>query len=115
MSRIEQIIDGILYGVAPRPTPTEPKRAKKSVRQTRQADVEQRSRAKKNQASLSNQLRQAIKGSGLTMYRIAKESGVPQTILSRFLTGEHNMHLETAEKLASYFGMSLTPPKKPRA
>ena len=72
-------------------------------------------RNRTNQVSFGNQLRDAIKGSGLTMYRIAKESGVQQTILSRFATGERNVQLDTAEKLAAYFGMSLTPPKKPNA
>ena len=63
--------------------------------------------------SLADQLRQAINESGLTQYRIAKESGVQQTILSRFATGERNVQLDTADKLAAYFGMSLNPPQKP--
>jgi transcriptional regulator with XRE-family HTH domain len=65
--------------------------------------------------SLADQLREAIKGCGLTHYRIAKESGVQQTILSRFATAERNVQLDTAEKLAAYFGMTLTPPQPPKA
>jgi plasmid maintenance system antidote protein VapI len=65
--------------------------------------------------SLADQLREAVKGCGLTHYRIAKESGVQQTILSRFVTGERNVQLDTAEKLAVYFGMSLSPPIQPHS
>ena len=60
---------------------------------------------------LADQLRQAVLDSGLSVYRIAKDSGVPQSALQRFITGHRDLRLETASKLAAYFGMRLTKPQ----
>ena len=39
----------------------------------------------------------AIVGSGLTHYRIAKDAGVKPDILDRFVSGEREVRLQTAE------------------
>jgi len=52
-------------------------------------------------------LRTAIHKSGKTVYRIAKESGVAHPIILRFLSGERDIRLETAEKLAHALGLEL--------
>jgi hypothetical protein len=62
-----------------------------------------------NHISLADQLRDALKESGLTMFRIAKESGVEQSVLYRFVTAERGVQMDTAEKLAAFFRMNLTP------
>jgi transcriptional regulator with XRE-family HTH domain len=62
----------------------------------------------KKPAALGDQLRAAVEGSGQTMYRVAKESGVPQAVLGRFMAGERDIKLETANKLAAYLEMELT-------
>ena len=64
--------------------------------------------------ALQDQLRQAVENSGLTLYRIAKDSGVVYQVLHRFARGERDLTLETATKLADYFGMRLTRPKRPK-
>ena len=64
--------------------------------------------------ALQDQLRQAIKDSGLTLYRIAKDSGIAYQVLHRFASGERDLTLKTATKLADYFGMRLTRPKRPK-
>jgi plasmid maintenance system antidote protein VapI len=64
--------------------------------------------------TLQDQLRQAIEDSGLTLYRIAKDSGVVYQVLHRFASGERDLTLETASKLADYFGMRLTRPRRPK-
>ena len=64
--------------------------------------------------ALQDQLRQAIKDSGLTLYRIAKDSGVVYQVLHRFARGERDLTRETATKLADYFGMRLTRPRRPK-
>ena len=64
--------------------------------------------------TLQDQLRQAIEDSGLTLYRIAKDSGVAYQVLHRFARGERDLTLETATKLADYFGMRLTRPRRPK-
>ena len=57
--------------------------------------------------SLPDRLRTAIKTSGKTIYRIAQESGVAHPIILRFLSGERDIRLETAEKLAATLGLKL--------
>jgi plasmid maintenance system antidote protein VapI len=64
--------------------------------------------------ALQDQLRQAIEDSGLTLYRIAKGSGIAYQVLHRFARGERDLTLETATKLADYFGMRLTRPRRPK-
>ena len=64
--------------------------------------------------TLQEQFRQAIEDSGLTLYRIAKDSGVAYPVLYRFASGERDLTLATASKLADYFGMRLTCPRRPK-
>jgi ribosome-binding protein aMBF1 (putative translation factor) len=62
--------------------------------------------------SLTTQLRTAIKTSGASLYRIAKDSGLPYAVVHRFATGERQIKLDGADKLAAYFEMRLTTPKR---
>jgi len=64
--------------------------------------------------ALQDQLRRAVEDSGLTLYRIAKGSGIAYQVLHRFARGERDLTLETASKLADYFGMRLTRPRRPK-
>lgn len=65
---------------------------------------------------ITDQLLKAIadaQENGETLYRIAKESGVNHTALTRFVTGERrDIRVSTADKLAAYLGLSLTPDKR---
>lgn len=63
-------------------------------------------------ANLERQLRQAIRDSGLTIYRLAKDSGVSQPVLSRFVNGKRGITLATASKLAEALGLELRPKRK---
>ena len=56
---------------------------------------------------LEKQLRRAIKDSGLTIYRLAKDSGVSQAVLSRFVNGKRGITLTTASKLAKKLNLEL--------
>jgi DNA transposition AAA+ family ATPase len=64
--------------------------------------------------SIDQQLREAIDKSGLTRYRIARDSGVDYAALCRYLDEGRDLRLSNVEKLAAYFGMRLTPPKTPK-
>ncbi|MDX1965419.1 MAG: helix-turn-helix transcriptional regulator [Pirellulales bacterium] len=64
---------------------------------------------------LTDQLRQVIQASGQTRYSIWKQTGVTQDILSRFMTGERGMSLETADKLFEHFEIKLVTPTKKRS
>ncbi len=72
-------------------------------------------------ASIAEQLRLAIEQSGKSRYRIAQESGVAEAVLSRFMSGERDLKLSTANKLCEAMGLRvvLEPeekqrPKKPK-
>ncbi len=50
--------------------------------------------------SLSDTLRAAIRRSGKSLYQIAKDANVSQIVISRFLSGERDIRMETADRLA---------------
>jgi len=58
---------------------------------------------------LAERLQKVITDSPLSIYRIAQESGVDQSTLNRFVTGERTISLETASKLARWAGLELRP------
>jgi len=61
--------------------------------------------------SVSDTIRSAIKTAGVTRYQIAKVTGVSEASLCRFAQGG-SLKLETIDKLADYFGLSLLPDPK---
>lgn len=56
--------------------------------------------------TVADQLRQAIRDSGLSANQISKETGINQTLVSRFLRGK-DMGIERASKIAAYLGLEL--------
>jgi transcriptional regulator with XRE-family HTH domain len=57
--------------------------------------------------SLSDSLKKAMKHSPKTSYQLAKEAGVSQIMVSRFLSGERDIRLATADRLAHVLGLKL--------
>ena len=53
------------------------------------------------------QLRAALRDSKQSRYAIAQASGISQSILSRFSSGERGLTAETAERLAVALGLRL--------
>src|SRR4051794_24991812 len=49
---------------------------------------------------LSQALRDALRASDKSMYQIAQDAGVSQIVVSRFVTGERDIRMATADKLA---------------
>ncbi len=64
--------------------------------------------AGKPKGTLGNVLRDAILASGKSANQLAKETGVPQTTLSRFLRGE-DMAISKCSKVADCLGLVLSP------
>jgi len=62
----------------------------------------------KKPPTIDEQLREAIENSGQTRYAIAKAAGVAQPIVDRFVSGERDLRLATAAKLAQALGLTLT-------
>ena len=57
--------------------------------------------------SLSEDLRLAIRRSGKSVYQIAKAANVSQIVVSRFLSGERDIRMETADRLAEALDVKL--------
>lgn len=63
---------------------------------------------KRAPATLTSTLRQAIADSDLPMLRLANETGITRASLIRFARGDTSLRLDMADKLAAYFGLTLT-------
>jgi len=65
--------------------------------------------AKRSFASgpLSGTLKDAIRASGRSVGQISSEAGVSQVLISRFLAGESDIHMATADKPAEALGLKL--------
>ena len=61
----------------------------------------------KSKATLTDVLKAAIEESGLTQYRIAQDTGILATSLSRFMRDETSLRLDKADILADYLGLEL--------
>jgi hypothetical protein len=56
---------------------------------------------------LSQALRDALQASEKSIYQIAQDAGVSQIVVSRFLSGERDIRMATADKLAEALGLTL--------
>ena len=56
---------------------------------------------------LSETLRQAVRDSGLSLYRIAAETGLDLDVLSRFMKHQARMRIDHADRLAAFLGLEL--------
>jgi len=64
-----------------------------------------------NPGMIMESLAKAIKESGKSRYRIAKDTGVDNTVLFRIVNGG-NCNVQTLEVLCEYLGLELKPKKK---
>ena len=58
-------------------------------------------------ARLLDEIRKAIRQSDQTQYRIAEETEISRAALSRLMSGERGLSVETVEKLANYLGLEI--------
>ncbi len=66
--------------------------------------------------SMNDQMRRLIRDSGQTCYQIAKDTGVSNAALSRFLSGERGLSSRALDTLGKHLGWTVTakPTKKGR-
>ena len=57
--------------------------------------------------ALAGTIRDALRQCGKTMYQIHRETGVDQAALSRFLSGQRGMQLDTLEKVLDAAGLEV--------
>ena len=58
--------------------------------------------------TLSGELRRAIHGSGLSLAEIAAQTGLTQTVLDDFLTGERTLRSDVIDRLTRLLGLELS-------
>jgi transcriptional regulator with XRE-family HTH domain len=56
---------------------------------------------------LSDQLRHLIRGSGISRYRLAQDTGIDQAMLSRFMAGKGGLSMNSIDALAAVLRISL--------
>ena len=66
----------------------------------------------KRQVKLSDQVRKAVRDSGLTHYRIWKLTGIRQDTLSRFMRGERGLPMKTLDRLAAFLELEVVSRKR---
>lgn len=69
--------------------------------------------AKKRTKLVSDQIRQAIDDSGLTRYRIARETGISESTLSLFCNGQRGLPMRTLDTLGEFLELKVTLGRKP--
>lgn len=65
-------------------------------------------------APITDLLRETIVASKLTLSELQRETGVKRASVMRFVRGEQSLRLDIADKLATYFGLSLQANKPKR-
>ena len=69
----------------------------------------------KTKRTMTDVLKAAIEQGGVSRYQIAKDTGILQTSLSRFVRGETSLRLDKADVLAEYLGLELVTKAKRKA
>ena len=64
---------------------------------------------------LSDRLRRSMDESGLSLYRIAKDTETNYSTIHQFVTGRRGLYLTTAGKIFDYLGWKMEPPQPTRA
>ncbi len=65
-------------------------------------------KAKKRPMPMTDALKQAIAESGMSLNAIEKATGIKRASLSRFMLGQTSLHLDLADTLAVYFGLTVS-------
>lgn len=61
---------------------------------------------------MSDQVRQAIETCGMSRYRISKETGIDESTLSRFMSGERGLTMKALDILAEFLELNITTGKQ---
>ena len=68
---------------------------------------------KKRSDLLTDQIRQAIDESGLTRYRIAKETGISESALSQYYNGHRGLSMTALNALGEFLQLKIVMVRKP--
>ncbi len=68
----------------------------------------------KRRVKLSEQIRRAVKASGLSQYRVSKELDVSESTISRFVSGKGGLSMEYLDALADLLDLNIAATRKRR-
>jgi transcriptional regulator with XRE-family HTH domain len=68
--------------------------------------------SKKHPKKISDQIRIAIDDSGLSRYRIAKDTELDQSALGKFYNGERGLSMESLDRIGVYLGLRIEVDRK---
>jgi transcriptional regulator with XRE-family HTH domain len=71
-------------------------------------------KTQKKQSLISEQLKDQIEASGISRYRISKETGVAQSTISSFMAGRRSLSLANVDKIGEALGLELIATKTPQ-
>ena len=69
----------------------------------------------KKREKMSDRIRTVIKSAEQSQYRIAKETGIEQSTLSRFMSGERGLSMDALDTLFEYFDLEVVSRRKQRS
>jgi len=56
---------------------------------------------------LSDEIREAVAASGMSRYAIAKDLGIAESTMSRFVNGQNGLSMEYLDRLAELLGLHI--------
>jgi predicted XRE-type DNA-binding protein len=59
-------------------------------------------------AKVLDQIREAIQASGTSCYRIAQDTGIGKTRLSKLMNKKNGLSIKALEQLVEYLGLEIT-------
>jgi transcriptional regulator with XRE-family HTH domain len=63
---------------------------------------------------MTDQIRRAIGDSGLTRYRIAKETGIDESTLAKFYNGHRGLSMDALNRLGELLSLRIVMDYKPK-
>ena len=64
---------------------------------------------------MTDQIRRAIDDSGLTRYRIAKETGIDESTLAKFYNGHRGLSMGALNRLGKFLELRIVMDRKPES
>ena len=71
-------------------------------------DTDYMAKRQPKKLKLSDQLRDAIRNAGCSRYEICRQTGIDQSVLSKFMSGERGVSLTTVDMLCEFLKVDLT-------
>ena len=71
-----------------------------------------RKQVRNRRIDLAAQLRTAVERSGLSRFELAQRTGLSYAVIHRFITGNRDIVLATASKIAAVLDLELRPARK---